>query len=78
VPFSGELWLQNIDSKDLVWKISGMKILRRLKSKKQIPCGNDNKKGKARAEARATAEATAKAKGRAIAWPSLLNPISLL
>jgi hypothetical protein len=52
------LWLQNIDSKDLVWKISGIRILReqmrkadpceddnkKAKAKKQIPCGDDKKK----------------------------------
>jgi hypothetical protein len=34
VRVSAGTWLQNIDSKDLVWKISGMNILRAFEKTK--------------------------------------------
>jgi hypothetical protein len=56
VQLSDGVWLQNIDSKDLVRKISGMRILR--ERQKQAPTGMTTR----RATAKATAEATAKQK----------------
>ena len=46
------MWLQNIDSRDLVWKISGIRILRAFERQKQIPYGNDNKKCKSKGKSR--------------------------
>jgi hypothetical protein len=109
------MWLQNIDSRDLGWKISECNILRDLggirlsglpcgmKSRfpsgmttrgakaeaKQIPFGNDNKRGKSRnkadslrgmttRKAKAEREATAKAKRLRGAQPHLFNSLFLL
>jgi hypothetical protein len=53
------VWWQNIDSKDLVCKISGLNNLRDLTDKADRPAGMTKRKAKA------------KAKGRAMAWPFL-------
>jgi hypothetical protein len=49
VGVAGVAWLQNIDSRDLAWKIFGMNRLQGAKSKADL-FEDDNKKGKGDSE----------------------------
>jgi hypothetical protein len=55
--FAGRVRLQNIDSRDLGWKISGMSGLRRLK--KQIPSGVTTRRATTRPKAKGCAVSAA-------------------
>jgi hypothetical protein len=57
VGVGGKVWRQNIDCRDLEWKISGLKDLRRLRNTNRVPLGMTERTATAKAKSRAMSAA---------------------
>jgi hypothetical protein len=64
------VWLQNIDSRDLRWKISEMNNLRDLRRQKRIPSHPSQRTGRDPGSGMTERKAAAKGKAAQMARPS--------